>query len=79
MLEERNYTLEEWNNTIVPLVAEGELKDVSEEVEMGFLVIGQTMQAVIEDKSGERFFCYGWSSGDEEGYVSISKAASSKA
>ena len=78
MLEERRYTLDEWNNTIVPLVKEGKLKDVSEDAEMAFLVIGQTMQAVIEDESGKRFFCSGWSSGDDEGYVSIEEACSQK-
>jgi len=72
-LEEKRYEMDEWNNDIVPLVKEGKLKDVSEDVSMGFLVIGQIMQAVIEDETGDHFTCFGWERREGPPFVQVTK------
>lgn len=59
-LKEGTMSAEEWNNRIVSLVEKGILKDRSGELPKGFLLVYQTMDALVEDTDGTCYRCVGW-------------------
>jgi len=73
-LKEGQISVEEWNNKVVPLVEKGVLKDRSGELPKGFLLVYQTMDALVEDTDGTRYRCVGWSPPNNgKSYVELRK------
>jgi len=64
---------DDWNNTILPLVKDGTLKDHPELVTGHFFVYCQVMDAVVEDVDGHLYRCVGWTppGGMKDAHVDI--------
>lgn len=59
MLEEKNYSSKEWNEKIVPLVKNGTLKNISNELADGFLMYGFSFEILLLDTDGKKYICAG--------------------
>lgn len=59
ILKEGKMTMEKWNSVVLPAVKSGDLKDVSSELPTSFLVVGQTMRALVQE-GNKKFYCSAW-------------------
>lgn len=58
ILEERRYTPQEWNDTVMPAVESGTIQQIPD-AQTPFMMIGQAFGGTLEE-SGKRFRCVGW-------------------
>jgi hypothetical protein len=60
--KEGRMSVKEWNKNIIPKIKTGELKDISNELPKGFLLVYQLMEGLILDtKTGKKYRCVAWS------------------
>ncbi len=71
LISEGTVSIKEWNENIVPHVGK-EIKDISHELPPGFLMVGQTMDALVEYK-GKKYSCVGWQQPGDKGRVEITE------
>lgn len=54
-------SVKEWNKNILPKVKKGELKNISNELPRGFLLVYQLMEGLILDvATGKKYRCVAW-------------------
>lgn len=69
-LEQRHYSKTSWNEEIMPLVADGTLKEIPNE-NPGFLMAWQTFNGMLMDTDGRVFRCVGWTFPGGPAYVDV--------
>jgi hypothetical protein len=69
-LEARTYTMDEWNDGIMPLVESGTLTEEKSKYP-SFLMVYQKFAGTLVDASGNKFSCVGWAPPTGQMYVDV--------